>query len=138
MANLSYLHLSGPQVTDAGLAHLGKLAELEELGLDGCGISDAGLEHLKRLKRLKTLYLNRTEITKEGYEKIKGALPKCEIYWEPLRPGDLLRVGDRAPELSIDRLLQAPKGAVASWESLKGKVVVLEFWATSCGPGPEF
>lgn len=134
LANLSYLHLSGPQVTDPGLAHLGKLAKLEELGLDGCGISDAGLEHLKGLKRLKTVYLNRTEITKEGYEKIKGALPNCEIYWEPVRPGDLLRVGDWAPELSIDRLLQAPNGAVASWESLKGKVVVLEFWATSCGP----
>jgi thiol-disulfide isomerase/thioredoxin len=32
------------------------------------------------------------------------------------------------------QLLQAPSGARADWASLKGKVVVLEFWATWCSP----
>ena len=42
--------------------------------------------------------------------------------------------GTPAPSLDSLRLLQAPDGARADWASLKGKVVVLEFWATWCSP----
>jgi thiol-disulfide isomerase/thioredoxin len=42
--------------------------------------------------------------------------------------------GTPAPPLDSLKLLQAPLGATADWASLKGKVVVLEFWATWCSP----
>jgi thiol-disulfide isomerase/thioredoxin len=42
--------------------------------------------------------------------------------------------GTLAPPLNSLELLQAPAGARADWASLKGKVVVLEFWATWCSP----
>lgn len=42
--------------------------------------------------------------------------------------------GTSAPPLEHLKLLQAPLGARANWASLKGKVVVLEFWATWCSP----
>ncbi|WP_213806025.1 redoxin domain-containing protein [Granulicella sp. dw_53] len=42
--------------------------------------------------------------------------------------------GAPAPPLDTLKLLQAPLGAKADWASLKGKVVVLEFWATWCSP----
>jgi thiol-disulfide isomerase/thioredoxin len=42
--------------------------------------------------------------------------------------------GTPAPPLDSLQLLQAPSGARADWVSLKGKVVVLEFWATWCSP----
>jgi uncharacterized protein (TIGR03435 family) len=42
--------------------------------------------------------------------------------------------GTPAPPLALTQLLQAPSGARADWASLKGKVVVLEFWATWCAP----
>lgn len=37
-----------------------------------------------------------------------------------------------APQLSLDRLLQAPTGQSASWPALKGQAIVIEFWATWC------
>ncbi len=42
--------------------------------------------------------------------------------------------GTPAPPLDTLKLLQAPLGARADWVGLKGKVVVLEFWATWCSP----
>jgi len=41
-------------------------------------------------------------------------------------------VGQPAPPLTFTDLLQAPAGVKADWPSLRGKVVVLEFWATWC------
>jgi thiol-disulfide isomerase/thioredoxin len=42
--------------------------------------------------------------------------------------------GTPAPPLDPINLLQAPPHAKVDWASLKGKVVVLEFWATWCSP----
>ena len=40
--------------------------------------------------------------------------------------------GQPAPGLTFTDLLQAPAGTTTDWPSLRGKVVVLEFWATWC------
>ncbi|HYO12602.1 MAG TPA: TlpA disulfide reductase family protein, partial [Thermoanaerobaculia bacterium] len=45
-----------------------------------------------------------------------------------------LQVGDPAPPLHLQKLLQAPEGVTTSWDALRGKVVLLEFWGTWCPP----
>ena len=51
-----------------------------------------------------------------------------------LLPAAEIKVGHPAPQLTLDRILQAPPGTVAEWQQLRDKAVVLEFWATWC-PG---
>lgn len=66
MSNLEVLDLEGTPITDAGLAHLGQVAHLQRLDLSGTSVSDAGLTHLKSFESLRRLFLAETAITDAG------------------------------------------------------------------------
>ena len=59
------------------------------------------------------------------------ALAACS--GQPAERPKLAKNGLPAPAIGLKKLIGAPAAELKSWEELKGKVVVLDFWATWCG-----
>ena len=49
-------------------------------------------------------------------------------------PSYALKRGDKAPPLGFEFMLQGPAPSEVNWNTLRGKVVVLDFWGTWCAP----
>lgn len=79
LENLQKLHLEQTKITDAGLKQLKNLPNLEYLNLYGTLVTDAGLAELTSLKNLKTVYLWQTKVTDQGVANLKKAMPKLDV-----------------------------------------------------------
>jgi uncharacterized protein (TIGR03435 family) len=75
-----------------------------------------------------------TQKSSDSAAGVAGSLETVETLAGAGGASAVLRAGMVAPPLGLEALLQAPSGTTASWEALRGKAVVLEFWATWCGP----
>ncbi len=89
------------------LAALGP-SDLQQLNLEEVRVGDAGLAHVKGLTSLKLLNLNRKQARKRSHP----------FLGKPL--GDLKFTSIKGEEIDIAQY--------------KGKVVLVDFWATWCGP----
>lgn len=72
LSNLQSLDLTQTPVGDAGLEHLKGLTALQTLNLSFTQASDAGLAHLEGLTSLQSLALQGTQVTDAGLEHLKG------------------------------------------------------------------
>lgn len=63
--------LTGTNVTDTELAHLGALTGLQKIYLYDTRLTDAGLAHLKCLTKLKKLELNHNQVTDAGLAHLR-------------------------------------------------------------------
>ncbi len=62
-------------MTDAGLARLATLPQLEYLNLYGTKVTDAGIAKLAANKQLKKLFVWQTGVTPAGAKKLEEAVP---------------------------------------------------------------
>jgi hypothetical protein len=76
--DLNFLVLDNTPVTDDGLAHLRPLKQLIALHLTRTNIRGEGLQHLKDMSQLQTLHLERTEIGEAGLKHLRG-LPRLGV-----------------------------------------------------------
>lgn len=58
----------------------------------------------------------------------------CLLFGAMAAPGLAAQVGGSAPELAFDKVWPREDGTTFGSEQIQGRIVVLEFWATWCGP----
>ena len=91
LVNLKSLFLSAQfngRLSDAGLAPLPALKNLETLKLAEMVLTADGLKQLVALKALKTLTLEKIGITEQDIAKLKVTLPDVKIEWTPASADD--------------------------------------------------
>jgi len=79
MPNLEHLDLRGTSVGDDGLESLAGLDNLETLSLYDTGVTDSGLKALQALPALRRLYLGGTPVTEEGLEALRGGRGELDV-----------------------------------------------------------
>lgn len=72
MVQLEHLHFEQSPVSDAGFAHLGQLTQLQSLEILEASFTDAGLAHLRHCTKLTHLRLSKTPITDAGVIHLQG------------------------------------------------------------------
>ena len=77
--HFDFLILRGTEVTDADLACLPPLTNIEWLDLSQTQISDGGLQHLMGMRQLRWLNLKKTQASDAGIGTLRKALDHTEI-----------------------------------------------------------
>ncbi len=96
------LQLGDGPVTDADLAALGQLTQLEVVNLNGSAVTDAGVAHLAGLTKLRELHLNDVPITDVGLAHLAGLIALEQLYCSTARVTDAgLATLTRFPNLSM-------------------------------------
>ena len=72
LTQLQFLYLDDTQITDAGLANLAGLTRLQHFRLSNTRITDGGLAHIAGLTQLQMLGLDNTKVTDAGLANLAG------------------------------------------------------------------
>ena len=75
LSNLERLHLENTKVTDAGVAQLAGIKTLEYLNLYGTKVTDAGIAKLASATGMKKLFVWQTAVTQAGAKALEAKIP---------------------------------------------------------------
>ncbi|MCA9092372.1 MAG: redoxin family protein [Planctomycetaceae bacterium] len=136
LTSLETLAVRGREITDAGLDYLKNHNRLYFLTLQG-KFTDLGLQKLERIKSLESLNINSSgTFSPSAVQHLQASLPNLYMFSvdqnraNPDVPKAELEIGKPAPAFTMKSL----DGNEISLETCKGKVTLMYFWATSCGP----
>ena len=79
LKNLNKLHLEYTATSDAGLKNLKDLPYLEYLNLVGTKVTDAGLQSLASLKTIKDVFVWKSGVTDAGIAQLRKARPDLNV-----------------------------------------------------------
>ena len=74
---------ANPNLTDAAIDHILPMQSLRELFLINTGVTDTGITQLSQMQNLQEVLIIGNQCTTGGIEKLRDALPKCKIVYEP-------------------------------------------------------
>jgi hypothetical protein len=77
---LETINLSGPAITDAALVNLHKFRKLNILSLDHTDVTDAGLENVSHLRQLWAIDLSHTKISDFGLTQLERLSKLRSLY----------------------------------------------------------
>lgn len=121
LTELQVLDLRLTQVTDAGIAHLAGLQELQFLNLFRTSMTDTGLAHLGTLKKLETLLIGGTAISDAGTSTLldMSALRKVSLFDTRITDAGVLSLGamERLGVLLLGRTAVSPEAMVSLQEA---------------------
>jgi hypothetical protein len=101
------------QITDAGLAAIGRLTSLKELQLAETAITDRGLAELSKLGRLRLLVLRETNITRSGLAALFALTELRELSIsenDQLTDADIQELKRHLPNCKIRFCFREPRG----------------------------
>ena len=131
LTSLSSLSLPEAKLTDRGLIDVGQLGSLEYLNIAG-DFTEDGIKKLYSLSKLYSLTLSGNQLSPESLTDLERNLPSLMYLRTPMaehinkKPAP----GDIAPAFRLD----STDGNLIDLKSLRGRVVLLHFWATWCTP----
>ncbi len=105
LSELQRLYLWRTKVTDAGLVHLKDLKGLQALSLFQTSVTDAGLKNLAGLTELQWLDLGDTQVTDAGLVQLKGLtkLRKLSLMRTRVTTAGVAELGKALPGCKILR-----------------------------------